>query len=219
MITENHLRVRRTARYCVLGGLNSETVDVWIVCHGFGQLAREFISAFEPVAKAGRAIVAPEALSRFYKSQGAVHAPDTPVGATWMTREDRKAEIDDYVAYLDSLLTEIREKSSADVRVSSLGFSQGAATVSRWVAASRPSLMEVVLWGGLLPPEFADPESLGGLMSQPLRFVCGTEDRYINSGLAAAELRRMQLLGLPVQWIAYPGGHSIDPVSLVSLMP
>ncbi len=154
----HHLVVKKTARYCVLGELNAATEDVWIVCHGFGQLARDFLAEFHPVAKAGRAIVAPEALSRFYRSQGTVHTPATPVGATWMTSEDRMPEITDYTAYLDAVLAEILPKLSSDARVSALGFSQGGATISRWVAASQPSLERVVLWGALIPPEIISPE-------------------------------------------------------------
>jgi hypothetical protein len=46
--------------------------------------------------------VAPEGLSRFY-FEGGFHGPGSKVGATWMTREDRLAKIEDYVGYLDAL--------------------------------------------------------------------------------------------------------------------
>jgi hypothetical protein len=43
MIHEHHLTVRRTARYHVLGDAAEAIREVWIVCHGYGQLAAEFI--------------------------------------------------------------------------------------------------------------------------------------------------------------------------------
>lgn len=135
-----------------------------------------------------------------------------------MTREDRTNEIADYVLYLDALLRELRRKVAPDVSVTALGFSQGAATVSRWVAASRPALRELVLWGGLLPPEFSETGSLGGLTAQPLRLVVGKEDRYFSSTLVQKELERLGGLGLTVNPVLFEGGHTIDGVTLRSLI-
>lgn len=214
MISEHHLAVRKTARYYQLGETNSATTDVWIVCHGFGHLAAEFIRDFEIIARPGRVIVAPEGLSRFYKSQGSVHTPATPVGATWMTSEDRQYEIADYVAYLDDLLAAIRPLVSPRADVTALGFSQGAATVSRWVAASRPSLARLVLWGGLVPPEFTDRQSVGGLGAQPLHFIVGNADRYFAADLVGLEIERLKALGLALEVQRFEGGHVIDSQTL-----
>lgn len=216
MITERHLVVRKTARYSVLGEMDANTTDIWIVCHGFGQLAGEFIKEFEVIARHGRAIVAPEGLSRFYKSQGTVHTPATPVGATWMTSEDRQNEIADYIAYLDDLLAAARGVVSPRACFTALGFSQGAATVSRWVAASRPSLARLVLWGGLIPPEFVEA-NVGGLASQPIQFVMGESDRYFNPDLVRSEIGRIEALGLKADVHRFEGGHVIDSRTLQSI--
>jgi predicted esterase len=217
VITEHHLVVRKTARYCVLGDLDETTSDLWIACHGFGHLARDFIQSFEPVARRGRAVVAPEALSRFYRSQGTVHTPETPVGATWMTSEDREAEIADYVVYLDTLLQTIRAEIDPEARVTALGFSQGAATISRWVAAASPKIDRLILWGGLLPPEFNNESSLGGLLSQPMSFVVGNSDRYFDAQRVESELNRLKGLKIPLSFTRFEGGHSIEPQTLKAL--
>jgi hypothetical protein len=93
-IIVHELAVPRTARVATLGGRNAD--EVWLVLHGYGQLASQFLHSFLPAARPGRLIVAPEALSRFYTTR----KPDR-VGATWMTREARDAEIQDYLGYLD----------------------------------------------------------------------------------------------------------------------
>src|SRR5712691_3738407 len=98
---EYHIGVTRTARYFTLGGSPREVAEVWFVCHGYGQLAGRFLRHFEPLAGGTRLLVAPEALSRFYVEDTTVPARERKVGATWMTREDRLSEIDDYVRYLD----------------------------------------------------------------------------------------------------------------------
>lgn len=214
MISEHHVVVRKTARYCVIGEIETATSDLWIVCHGFGQLAREFLAEFEPIARQGRAIVAPEALSRFYKSQGTIHTAESPVGSTWMTTEDRDAEIADYIGYLDTLLADLVLRLAPGVRVTALGFSQGVATVSRWVAASSPSLERLIFWGGLLPPEFKERESLGGLLGQPLDFVVGTADRYFTSARVDSEIKRLHDLGIGLSVTRFDAGHVIAPGTL-----
>lgn len=217
MIREYHLRIAKTARYSVLGALDHGVKDLWIVCHGFGQLSAEFLADFDALAKPGRAIVAPEALSRFYKSQGTVHGPDTPVGATWMTREDRESEIGDYVRYLDDLAAELRPRVAANVLITALGFSQGAATVARWIASGTTPVQRLILWGGLLPPEFTTRESASHLRAQPMIFVCGDSDRYFTESLVQKEIGRYTELGIPIQFISFPGVHVLDTNTLVSI--
>src|SRR5258705_5071915 len=145
---EFHLTVGRTARYYTLGEPGPDVRQVWVVCHGYGQLAGRFVRHFEPIADASRLIVAPEALSRFYLDSG-MHER---VGATWMTREDRLADIEDYVRYLDALHAAVfRQLDRASVQLVVLGFSQGVATASPWVAPGmRPE--RLVAWGGVLQP-------------------------------------------------------------------
>src|SRR5690349_9508611 len=95
---EHHVTVERTARYYTLGDEANKNKELWIVLHGYRNLARNFIEWFSPIA-ANAFIVAPEALSRFYtKGSGGPDSPST-VGASWMTREDRLNEIQDHVAY------------------------------------------------------------------------------------------------------------------------
>lgn len=216
-ITEHHLAVTKTARYALLGDLDRQTTDLWVVCHGFGQLARDFLQEFQPIARKGRAIVAPEGLSRFYKSQGTVHTPATPVGATWMTSEDRETEISDYVAYLDALLAHLRPLLASDVRITALGFSQGVATVSRWVARSRPDITRLILWGGLVPPEIGDAASAAGLTGQPLFFVHGSTDKYFNAALIQSEMARLSRLGIAFTPTEFNGGHVIARETLEAL--
>ena len=84
---EHHLAVERTARYWTLGDESAD--DVWIVLHGYNQLARRFIRRFTGIAGPDRFVVAPGALSRFYVvAEPGRHTGSSLVGASWMTRED-----------------------------------------------------------------------------------------------------------------------------------
>jgi hypothetical protein len=130
---QRHLSVPRTARYAVMGSFDEALSEVWIVCHGHGQLAARFLSRFVPIERGDRLFVAPEALSRYYLQppRGGPHAPNSPIGATWMTSEDRDCEIADYVGYLDLVYDEVFSRVRRDnVRLCILGFSQGCATVA-----------------------------------------------------------------------------------------
>src|SRR5437867_13104092 len=100
---EHFLSTSRTARYFTLGHLRDAT-ELWLVCHGYGQLASRFLERFRPLEAERRCIVAPEGLSRFYLTDSPA---ERRVGASWMTREDRLHEIDDYVHYLDALHTKV----------------------------------------------------------------------------------------------------------------
>src|SRR2546430_12104530 len=76
------------------------------------------------------------------------------VGASWMTREDRLVEIEDYVRYLDAVHDHVRGgMRSEPVSVHAIGFSQGAGTVSRWAALGKTHVDRLVLWGGGIPPD------------------------------------------------------------------
>ena len=66
MPREHHLPVTRTARFYTLGPPSGAPKQLWIACHGYGQLAARFISHFAVIDDGSRVIAAPEALSRFY---------------------------------------------------------------------------------------------------------------------------------------------------------
>ena len=218
-VTEHHLTVQRTARYCTLGDAATNVTNVWIVCHGFAQLARAFIEEFRPMAGGGTLIVAPEALNRFYMNpDGGRAGANARVGATWMTREDRLAEIDDYVRYLDELYREVVRQIGNPPRVTALGFSQGTATVARWLVHGAATLDRVVLWAGLLPPEI-DPAGShrARLASTELILVRGTRDAMLDAQHVQAQQDALASAGARVQVLEFDGGHRMDRATLAGL--
>jgi predicted esterase len=203
-----------------MGSFDAPLEEVWIACHGHGQLASRFLTRFIPVEREDRLFIAPEALSRYYLSapQGGPHAPNTPVGATWMTSEDREREIEDYVGYLDLLYDEVfslvRRQS---VRLWVLGFSQGTATVARWVARGKVDPDRVVLWAGLLPPELTGQDAAALARRAPLTVGLGRQDEYAKPEVVAAEEMRLKGVGVAYELIHFDGGHEIVPDALRSL--
>lgn len=240
---EEHIPVQRTARYRVLGSHAAE--ELWIVLHGYGQLAERFVRRFHGlpgIDEGRRRIVAPEALSRFYvERQIGQHGPTSTVGATWMTREDREHEIRDYVAYLDAVLSRVapadrgRAESTADRKVPGeqglgtvaggdssrhvlLGFSQGAETASRWAVLGARPPATLVLWGGGLAEDLATSRTVDALRESRVVFVVGDRDRWAQQR-SAAGLELLRGAGLEPERIGYPGGHRVDPGVLAAHWP
>jgi predicted esterase len=217
---QRHLKVSRTARYALMGSFEAELAEVWNVCHGHGQLARRFLSRFLPLERPDRLFVAPEALSRFYLEppRTGPRAALTPVGASWMTAEDREAEIDDYVGYLDLLHEHIFDLvDRRRVRLWVLGFSQGTATVARWVARGNVDPDRVVLYSGLLPSEL-DKEGAARLAKRsPLTIALGTRDDFAGPELIAAQEAKLRELHVPHTTIRFDGGHEVLPEVLQQL--
>ena len=210
-----HLTTTRTARYFTLGDPGPDVTDLWIACHGYGQSAETFLKEFEIIARPGRLIVAPEALSRFYMAApGAPHRKDTPVGGAWMTREDRDAEISDYVAYLDALVHLLRRQIAPEATVRALGFSQGMPTIYRWLALGTEAVDEAILWAGELPRDADDAAVKTKLGEAPVSLVAGTNDRYISPAMFHAFTTRLQRAGLNLRTLAFDGGHRLDRETL-----
>ena len=210
---EHHLEVTRTARYWTLGDPRATHDEVWIVLHGYGQLARRFLRRFEAVAAPSRLIVAPEGLSRFYIGSGeGRHGPGALVGATWMTREDREAEIRDYVAWLDRLAEAVVREGRA---LTVLGFSQGVATAWRWITYGRaPRLARLVAWAGELPPDLDVARAAKAVGGAKVLLVSGERDGTVRPEIGEGAVDRLRAAGIAFRAIRHPRGHEIHEETL-----
>ena len=221
MVRECRIKVSRSARYYTLGPDDGSVRELWFVLHGYGQLAAQFIRLFEPLDDGTRLIVAPEALNRFYVA-GVEEAPaaERAVGATWMTREDRDHEIEDYVAYLDGVAREAFGRLRARATVSRsvvFGFSQGTATAGRWIAHGGIQPAQVILWGGFLPPDVDLTAPDQPLRRPSLHMLIGTRDRFVSADRVSAEETRLRDAGVVYRLTRYRGGHGIAKDALHEL--
>ncbi|HKP29559.1 MAG TPA: hypothetical protein VJU15_09145 [Gemmatimonadales bacterium] len=197
------LHARKSTRVYHLGEVAGAT-EVWFVLHGFGQLAGQFIEDFAPAVRPGRVVIAPEGLNHFYTD----HA-GKKVGATWMTSEDREAEIRDYVDYLD----EVGERflSGLDApRVEVHGFSQGSATAARWLSLGRTGAARLVIWGGELPPDPPVETIVDRLNAADLNVVMGDRDRYYSRDRVEQGLERLDAANVRYTMHWFAGGHVVD---------
>jgi predicted esterase len=135
-----------------------------------------------------------------------------------MTREDRESEIADYVEYLEQLTWETRRHlSGAGPRIVVLGFSQGTATVCRWLASSELRADQLVLWAGGIPPELDVAAWMTRLHGAALTLVAGEADEMVPASAVVAEGERLSAAGVAFTLLRHPGGHRIDGDALLRL--
>ncbi len=209
------LEVSRTARYARLGEVSDRVRELWVVLHGYRQLAARFLRRFRPIADPHRHLVAPEALNRFYVGDpSGRHGPEARVGATWMTREARESEIRDYVGWLEALTAERRaaleEAGCSEPRVVALGFSQGAHTAARWASLGRARIDELILWGEGLPHDFDAERARTAMGRTTVHLVRGEADAFHPAARVDGDREALEALGVPVRVWTHPGGHRIE---------
>ena len=198
--------------------------ELWVVLHGYGQLAAPFIGGFDAIDDGSRLIVAPEALSRFY--EGSVEERvrrqgEQVVGASWMTKEARLDDIADNLTYLDAVHTwcreRLRESGGGSPPLTVLGFSQGGATTSRWVASGSAAVARHIVWGSTLPSD-ADLSPTSPLRRAETLLVIGARDQFATAKLVAAERARLEGAHFPYRFVTFDGGHRLDDDALRAIV-
>ena len=206
------LIVPRTARIFTLNEDKKDITDIWIVVHGYGQLASYFLRHFEAMAAENPHILvlAPEGLSRYY-----VEGFSGRVGASWMTKEDRESEIADQTTYFDSLATHFLAQFPT-AKLHLLGFSQGIATAWRWLFNGQYDLASLTLWAGQVPQEF--PESLlKRLKNTPINYVYGLQDELIAPHLFEKQYEALKERFPQMKGFTFEGTHTMNKAVLSDL--
>ena len=207
-----HIIVPRTAHYCTLGEAGAQVRYFWIACHGYGQLAKDFIQAFEHIAAEDTFILAPEGLSRFYWGGFS----GKPV-ASWMTSEDRLDEIADFCNYLSLLYNQYLHRLSPEVKVILFGFSQGCATQLRWIMRAFPRFHHLALWAGSVPEDLDYHARLDYFADKDLHYIYGTKDQFLGPARMAEQRQLIFRSGLQFQEHTFDGKHLIEREALQHL--
>ncbi len=210
-MVQKNIITPKTARYFLEGNPALDIHTVYIVCHGYGQLASYFIRNFQVLEADDTLIVAPEGLHRFYWENFSGR-----VVASWMTKEDRESDIADYIAYLDLVYKEVLDNlKGKQVRIIVIGFSQGVSTVCRWLNATRIKVHGLILWAGSIPNEI----QLTNPYFQTFKtyFVVGNSDEFIKEEQISEYESMLIKSGIPFQLIRYEGKHQLDETTLKTI--
>jgi predicted esterase len=95
-----------------------------------------------------------------------------------------------------------------------LGFSQGASTVARWVAAGKARPDQLVIWAGSLPPELTKDGAANFAGTGRPVIVAGTEDPFITPKVLEQQVAVLRRLGVESEVRRFDGGHEIDSETL-----
>jgi predicted esterase len=131
-----------------------------------------------------------------------------------MTKEDRQAEIADQRNYLDALYRIITHRLPDDAVVNVLGFSQGTATAARWVAASRCSIDNLILWAGEFPRDLQEHDRFRSLHGH---YIYGNQDPFIEDARVAETRSWFDAQGLRFDIRTFEGKHHIHTDTLQEL--
>ena len=211
---EKYIEVSKCARYVTLGQPSDALKQVLYLFHGYGQLATSFMEEFSYIAHGSRYFVAPEGLSRFYLSRSS-----GKVGASWMTSEQRKHEISDYLQYLDKMYNAVyQELPNHKTQSILLGFSQGVATVCRWLEQLKIPADKLILWAGTIPPELDLWRIKAHYPDLEVYLVAGTKDPLVHSEILHEQEDRLEKAALHYRKIRFEGKHELHPPTLRKLI-
>ena len=129
---------------------------------------------------------------------------------SWMTREERLHEIEDYVSYLDAVYEQTFDGlERAATRVTALGFSQGAPAVCRWIDRGGARVDRLILWGGELPADI-DLSEGAAIRGPEMILVVGTNDEYITPARLAEAEAFLTGHGIDYRLQTFDGGHRLS---------
>lgn len=204
----HNLEVKRTAHLYQLGTASAQTKFVWLALHGYGQNPAYWVQKFAPVVDAQTLVVAPEGLSRFY-----LQGNSGRVGASWMTKEQRQHEINDYMGYLEQVVAKINH-DIPQARILLFGFSQGGATAARYGVDYPSKIAALVFWSALFP---ADLKAELPTSSLPVWLVYGDADPFLSSEQLESTLKRYRLMHTGLRYLPFTGAHEITTEALLQL--
>lgn len=197
--------VQRTAHYYTIGQPGNHINRIVFACHGYGQAAERFIHKFNGLDDGHTLIIAPEGLSRFYWG-----GLDGQVVASWMTRGDRLDEIQDYSSYLDQLLQTYLLQCPASAKLVLLGFSQGCATIMRWVVRTKPNAAHLLFWAGSIPEDIDYLPHLKYMNERSLWTFIGDEDPFLHTEQLKWHQNMLKEKKLNVHHQMFSGKHTVD---------
>jgi len=204
MIAEKHIQVTLKTPYATLGELSEKTETIWVVFHGYKQLAKRFIQKFTVLDLEANFVLAPQGLSKFYLEGHFGH-----VGASWMTKEDRETDIQNQLIYINAVFQ--KETQNIDfqkVKLNILGFSQGVTTACRWAFYQKIPFDNLILWAGGFPHEITEKQILKP--NAKIIALVGTKDSFYNSEVWRKQLEKIEKYAQKPKTLLYEGRHEVS---------
>ena len=210
---KKQISIPKTHKYSQLGEFSEKTNTVWIVLHGYGMLSEFFIKKFECILNEKTVVIAPEGSNRFYLNNNY-----SRVGASWMTKVDKEKDIEDNISFIETLYTKIVDDiGHNNFKLKTLGFSQGGATLVRWIMSNSIIVDSLILWGSDIPQDSLTNQNKSRWSSINIKIVIGKKDEYISDENKKKVIDAVNSYGLSYKLIEYDGPHKIIESELIKL--
>lgn len=202
---KKQISIVKTHKYSQLGEFSKKTNTVWIVLHGYGMLSEYFIKKFECILNDSTVVIAPEGSNRFYLENNYYR-----VGASWMTKLDKEKDIEDNISFIQTLYSNIIDEiGHTNFKLNTLGFSQGGATLVRWIMSNSITIDSLILWGSDIPKDCLTKEKKSRWSLIDVKLVIGNQDEYINEENKQKVIDLISSYGLKYELVEYEGSHKI----------
>ena len=186
-------------RYLVARADGPGPAPLLVGFHGYGEHAERHMAELDRIpGSACWTRVAVQALHRHY-SEGARH-----VVGSWMTRQDRELAIADNVAYVRSVIDEVRTAYPTTGTLVYCGFSQGVAMAYRAAARCGFACRGVIALGADAPPELLADAAVAW---PPIFIGRGRTDTWYTAEKLNADLAALRGAGAAVESLVFDGGH------------
>ena len=198
-------KYQHTAHFRTSHVVNRNEKEILIVLHGYGQLSEFFLRKLQPIFSEERLIVVPEATNYSY-----LEGFSGRVGANWMTSHERESAIENNHIYLNGLIENILIKYRHKPIIKVLGFSQGAATATRWVSQLPMAVDSLILWSGGFAHDLNFEKTGEKLKQTEVSIVMGDSDNLITPDSIQKQNEFLSLLPFKIKKHQFEGVHDIN---------
>ncbi|PSL05723.1 alpha/beta hydrolase [Cecembia rubra] len=210
---KNTIKYDHIAHFRTSQVVNRGETEILFALHGYGQLSEFFLRKLSPLFKEDRLIVVPEATNYSY-----LEGFSGRVGANWMTRHERASAIINNNQFLNGILESLWIKYKEKPKLKVLGFSQGAATATRWVSQLSVPVERLILWGGGFAHDLEPGMAQEKLNDSLCYLAIGEQDHFLTPESLQKQDQLVKDLGIKAKKVYYPGGHEIDVELLEQLL-
>jgi predicted esterase len=199
---EKEISYTITNTYSTLNTITATTKNVWLVCHGMGYLSRYFLKYFKGLNPEENYIIAPQAQNKYYITPNFKH-----VGASWLTKENTKAETENVLNYFDTVLE--NENIPKNLNLIVFGYSQGVSIATRYLASRQFQCAKLILHSGSIPKELN--VEIFAFYKGKIHLICGDKDEHITTEGLQLELDRAKsLFGSHLEIHLFDGVHEVN---------
>lgn len=197
MLKHVKIEVQQELSYYIQGNPENST-EVFFLFHGYAQSADDMFEIFNDIIPSNACSIYFEGSSHFY-SKGVKGKSVN----SWMTSKYRELQITNHLAYIDTTIKSLNLNNNT--QITAIAFSQGVATLSRYVA-SFPEIGLRCFFIGSPPAE--EYQKFPTKRKNDLLIV-GEKDRYIEIN---------SLKNLEIETIKFDGGHEIPKKIIKTLI-